>query len=551
MPLQHKISGRLQLFALVSCLVFFAGCAQIATVSEKRPAPLPPALGADRVATQTIDSALAEEKQQPIVALGAFVAAARDSLRQLDRNPANAEARRNYNFAVARIFTVARDAKLDPWTHPMQVGANGEYTLTWKRDPRPEWNLALYDLIPADELNFKGTYVKDHVKKDGIGAPLVAKRTLTAQQASALFCAPHIFYSVTATAQFEGSRCIISINDPLATETVRVDGHTYPLAANFTAAYALQLAREKPQKLGLARLLRPQEYAATARIIRFEPYNPNKTVVLFIHGLMDTPTTWVPMLNDLRGDVDFRRNYQIWFYSYPSGYPYPYSAMILRQELDAIEKKYPLRKPMVVVAHSMGGSITHTLLTDAGTTLWLEAFGHPPAQTPMDAKSKHMLEEVLIFEHRRDIGRVVFMSTPHRGSVLASNWIGRIGSMIVKTPSKLIAIGQTVRENLTADPSALKLKRLPNSVDTLAPNNRFVVAINKIPMTKTIPYHSIIGDRGRGDTPNSSDGVVAYWSSHLDGAKSERIVPSGHGSPLNPQAISEVHRILKLNAQSH
>ena len=43
---------------------------------------------------------------------------------------------------------------------------------------------------------------------------------------------------------------------------------------------------------------------------------------------------------------------------------------------------------------------------------------------------------------------------------------------------------------------------------------------------------------------------VAYWSSHLDGAKSERIVPSGHGSPLNPQAIAEVHRILQLNAAS-
>src|SRR5437667_9044741 len=549
-PKHSKTSIRIPLITATTCLAFFAGCAQIAVVSEKRPAPLPPSSGADRVATQTIDSALAEEKQQPIVALGGFVAAARDALRQLDRNPANAEARRNYNFAVARIFTVVRDAKFDPWTHPMRIGANGEYTLTWKRDPRPEWNLALYDLIPADELNFKGTYVKDHVKKDGIGAPLIAERTLTAQQASQLFCAPHIFYSVTATAQFEGSRCIISMNDPLATETVRVDGHTYPLAANFTAAYALQLAREKPQKLGLARLLRPQEYAATARIIRFEPYNPNKTVVLFVHGLMDTPVTWVPMLNDLRGDVDFRRNYQFWFYSYPSGYPYPYSAAILRQELDAIEKKYPLRKPMVVVAHSMGGCITRTLLTDAGTTLWLEAFGHPPAQTPMDPKSKHLLGEVLIFEHRHDIGRVVFMSTPHRGSDPASNWIGRIGSMLVKTPSKLLNVGRTTRELLTADPAALKLKRLPNSVDTLAPNNRFVMAINKIPMTKTIPYHSIIGDRGRGDTPNSSDGVVAYWSSHLDGAKSERIVPSGHGSPLNPQAITEVHRILKLNAKS-
>ncbi|PYV71123.1 MAG: hypothetical protein DMG96_29515 [Acidobacteria bacterium] len=541
----------MRLIAAGTCLTFFAGCAQIAVVSEKRPAPLPPGSGANLIAAQTIDIGLAEEQKQPIVALGAFVAAARDSLRQLDRNPANAEARRDYNFAIARIFTVVRDAKLDPWTHPMRVGANGEFTLTWKRDPRPEWNLALYDLIPADELNFKGTYVKDHVTKEGIGAPLVAKRELTAQQASAFFCPPYIYYSVTATAQFEGSRCVISINDPLAAESVRVDGHSYPLAADFTASYAMLLAREKPQKLGLARLLRPQEYAATARVARLEPYNPNKTVLLVIHGLMDTPATWVPMLNDLRGDKDIRRNYQFWFYSYPSGYPDPYSAAILRQELDAIEKKFPLRKPMVVIGHSMGGCITRTLITDTGTKLWIDAFGHPPAETQMPADSKRLLEEAIIFKHRREIGRVVFMSAPHRGADLASNWIGRIGSMLVRTPTKLLTVGQTLRTSLTADPAALQLKRLPNSVDTMAPNNRFVMGINTIPITPGIPYHSIIGDRGRGDSPNSSDGVVPYWSSHLEGAASERIVPSDHGSPHNAQAIAEVHRILQLNAQSH
>ncbi len=550
-PKRSKISIRTRLIVAVTCLAFFAGCAQIAVVSEKRPAPLPPGSDADRVATQTIDRALVEEKKQPIVALGGFVGAARDSLRQLDRNPANAEARRDYNFAVARIFTVVRDAKLDPWTQPMRVGANGEFTLTWKRDPRPEWDPALYDLIPADELDFKGTYVKDHVTKEGIGAPLVAKRELTAQQASAFFCPPYIYYSVTATAQFEGSRCVISVNDPLAAESVRVDGHTYPLAANFTASYALLLAREKPQKLGFARLLRPQEYAATARVARLEPYNPNKTVVLVIHGLMDTPVTWVPMVNDLRGDVDFRRNYQVWFYSYPSGYPYPYSAVILRQELDAIEKKFPLRKPMVVIGHSMGGCITRTLITDTGTKLWMDAFGRPPAKTEMPAASKHLLEEAIIFKHRGEIGRVVFMSTPHRGANLASNWIGRIGSMLVRTPTKLLTIGRTLRESLTTDPAALQLKSVPNSVDTMAPNNRFVMGINTIPITSGIPYHSIIGDRGRGDSPNSSDGVVPYWSSHLDGARSEFIAPCDHGSPKNPQAIAEVHRILKLNAQSN
>ena len=73
--------------------------------------------------------------------------------------------------------------------------------------------------------------------------------------------------------------------------------------------------------------------------------------------------------------------------------------------------------------------------------------------------------------------------------------------------------------------------------------------MNTLPLAKSIPYHSIIGDRGRGDTPNSSDGVVPYWSSHVSGAESEKIVPSNHGANQSPQGIAEVVRILKKHSQ--
>ena len=530
-----------------------AGCApQIAVVSEKPPARFLATSGTNQAIVKTIDRAQGLQPSQPLVALEVYANAARDSLHELERNPANTEARRCYNFAVAGIFSVIRQAKLDPWTKPVQVGANNELTLKGKRDlAKPEQNPALYEFVPTDALRYHGAYVKDDVKRDGIGAPLVAVRHLTKEKAAELFAPPAIYYGVTGVAEFEGSRCILSIKDPLAAETVTVEGRSYPMAANFTGALAMTLAREKPQKLGLVRLLRPEEYASTFRVARLEPYNPNKSVVLVIHGLMDTPVTWVPMINELRSDKEIRRNYQFWFYSYPSGYPYPYSALILRQELDAIEKKFPLGRKMVLVGHSMGGCISRTLTTDTGNKLWLEAFGKPPEQTEMPAESKRLMEQAIILKHRPEIGRVIFMSAPLRGSEMASNWMGRIGSMLVKTPSKMITIGRTIRENLTPDPAALKFKEFPNSVDTLAPNNRFVVAINKIPITPGIPYHSIVGDRGRGDTPNSSDGVVAYWSSHLDGARSEFIAPCNHGSPLNAQAIAEVHRILKLSIQSN
>src|SRR5438309_6878465 len=260
-------SDRFKNSALLVLAAIVAGCApQIAVVSEKPPARFQATSGTNQAIAQTIDRAQGLQRTQPLVTLEAYASAARDSLRELERNPANTEARRCYNFAVAGIFSVVRQAKLDPWTKPVQVGTNNKLTLTGKRDlAKPEQNPALYELIPTDELRYHGAYVKDDVKKDGIGAPLVAVRRLTAEQATALFAPPAIYYGVTGVAEFEGSRCVLSIRDPLAAETVRVEDHTYPLAANFTASLAMTLAREKPQKLGLVRLLRPQEYAATSR----------------------------------------------------------------------------------------------------------------------------------------------------------------------------------------------------------------------------------------------------------------------------------------------
>jgi hypothetical protein len=70
-------------------------------------------------------------------------------------------------------------------------------------------------------------------------------------------------------------------------------------------------------------------------------------------------------------------------------------------------------------------------------------------------------------------------------------------------------------------------------------------ALDRLPIQAV--HHSIIGDRGRGDTPNSSDGVVPYSSSHLASAQSEKIVPTGHQAMDNPQAVEEIRRILLLN----
>jgi pimeloyl-ACP methyl ester carboxylesterase len=208
---------------------------------------------------------------------------------------------------------------------------------------------------------------------------------------------------------------------------------------------------------------------------------------------------------------------------------------------------------MVVIGHSMGGCIARLLITDTGDKLWREIFKTPPAETPLPAGSKAQLREDLIFQHRPEIGRVVFIAAPLRGSELARTWVGRVGSSLVKLPSTMVNTGTEAVRAISFHRDELRMDRAPNSVDFLTPNNRFVRAIQTIPVTPGIPHHVICGDRGKGGhrdktKPVMTDGVVPYWSSHMDTAESELVVPSGHSAHQNAQAIAEVERILKLQA---
>jgi pimeloyl-ACP methyl ester carboxylesterase len=504
-------------------------------------------------AGREIGRALRQEKREPLVALGGFLSAAQCAQQQLARDPANVAARDAWNFAVARVIGTIQQAQLDPWARPLRVPApGGDFLLIYKSDPTPLWNPALFDLTPADQLRIKGPYVRKREIKEGIGAPLVAVERGMSGHPQREHMLPKIYYGVTALIRFEGRRAVVAFEDPLATERVTLVGHTFPLAADFTVPAAVLLAEQNPRKVEIDSLLQPEKYADAARVARLQPSDPNKMVLLIIHGLKDTPATWVPMFQRLITDEQIRRNYQLWSYSYPTGYPYPYSAAILRRELDAIERRLPLRRKMVVIGHSMGGCISRLLITDTGDKLWREIFQKPPGETSMPPESKALLTQMLIFRHRPEIGRVIFIAAPLRGSDLARHWVGRTGSKLVKIPGNLLHAGSDALPLVSFRGDEMRLKRAPNSVDTLAPNDRFVLAIQKIPITPGIPHHVICGDRGKGGNkdktkPVMSDGAVPYWSSHMETAESELIVPSRHGVHKHPQAIAEVERILKLN----
>lgn len=487
--------------------------------------------------------------------LGQWVDATREAYRELEKKPEDQVARDAYNFALARVVGILGKQGLKPWEKPVTLSTGDTpIKITWQKDPRKTWNPDLYSFLPADEFDVRGIYVTQRSVKPGVGAPLVAIGKERNPDYRAEFAPPRTYYGITVLMRFQGDEAVLSMQDPLAVENISFGKAKLPLAADFTVPLAVMLGSADPNRMNLPRLLKPEKFKETAAIIRLQPFDPEKSIVLVVHGLMDSPSTWTPMINHLRMDPEIRKNFQFWLFSYPSGLPYPISAAMLRKELDAALEKFPSKKPLVLIGHSMGGCISSLMIKDPGEKIWRDIFKTSPADTKMSESSREVFEKTLLFSSRPEVGRVVFLASPLRGAEMAKSLIGRIGSMLVTTPRALRTAGFDALMLVTRNESDLKLRRMPNSIDTLAPNSRFVRSAASIPFRSDIPLHVVAGDRGRGGNrdqtpPVMSDGVVPYWSSHIPQAQSEKIINSNHGVHQKEETFFEVARILRLHAQ--
>jgi pimeloyl-ACP methyl ester carboxylesterase len=492
-----------------------------------------------------------------------------------------------YNYAVqqtmVRLFRRYRSAQMPPRAALAGIGAWRIASRT--EDLRLPQGAALpQELIAASSLRFSG--LRNTYRRDGFGAELVAvmeapgstapgsagrQGTQDAGDANEADDAPFDetrFPAVTALLRFEGRnlREVLSsrdlevvMYDPYRSAQVRLAGETVPLAANFTAGYGLWLARSGFAVQSLRTLFGLSEGIVRPRIQLMQPYDPDRHTIVMLHGLASSPEAWINVANEVLGDEELRKHYQIWQVYYPTNAPLPLNQRAIRQALQRTLAHFDpagtavASRGMVLVGHSMGGVLSRLMVSESGDRLWalLPDAGIPDAPRP---GLRRGLAPYLSFEPLPQVDRAIFIAAPHRGTPFAENRIARRIANLITLP--LSMLGELADLTGMLGPSALPGSaqaplRIPNSIDNLSDRDPFVRAAAGLPISPRVRYHSIIGNH-EPELPleASSDGIVPYASAHLEGASSELVIRSTHSVQEHPLAILEIRRILREQLQA-
>jgi pimeloyl-ACP methyl ester carboxylesterase len=484
-----------------------------------------------------------------------------------------------YNAGLAKLIAAAqRVGQLDPRQELRMPTPDGKgFTLSvlhtgfnWKPDEFSKL-LVCSDYSVVGVANQHRTY--------GLGVPLIATRAPCADKddAARTFYPHEAAFAATAFLRFEGTladlgtqRCgRLELYNPLTIQVTKAAGQTVPLETDLTTPLAYFLARSNLGDITeYVGFFRGDRIRAQTGMRMLAPYQRGKIPVVLVHGLLSSPITWAPVINDLQADPAVRERYQFWYYYYETGAPYLSTAAKLRRELEALRQEVdpdhqdPALDNMVFVGHSMGGLISNLMTIDSGDDFWKLVSKQPFTQLNLPPKAREELEQTFFFQRQSCVKRVVFVATPHRGSKLSPSPLGRLATHLVQMPRELKTVHADVVKDNPDLAKALRDQALPTSVDMLAPGAKALVLMANRPRPAQVHYHTIYGDISTastnierwlaGDSGDPGDGVVPYKSAHIDNADSELPVRADHFHVHHhPLAIQEMRSILMKHYEEY
>lgn len=521
-----------------------------------------------RVETTRDETVLSTREKRHMAALLDEVAAGWDGM-QHGKSTARRAAEDRYEYALAKFLREWDSHQCPRYWQSGTEFASGRQSfqieLTNEASPKREvLPKQLDQLMLASRKRSRGDDTLS--ERFGLGVPVVGHiyRTDTTRKEQPFL--PPNGGNLTLTAVLEMAeddadpatprRCRLHLHDALNVETVKVQSDERLLAANFTAAKDLALSKKSLGLFSLLGLFYPERTLGDSHLYCMDGYDPKRIPVVFVHGLMSDPHIWLNAVNAISSDPELRAKYQPWYFLYPTGLSVPQTSARLRNSLQQARDYFdpdhndPGMSQMVLVGHSMGGLLSRMQAIDPKDKLWDAMFRKPPEQLDVSEPVRERIVSALKFKPQPEVKRLLFITTPQRGSNLASKNIVRRLASFIRLPVDTLLMSQQL---LTGNTDALSPQIRDwgffafLSIGTLSNEHPFYDGLNAVPIP--VPYHSIIGQFGRKPLLESSDGAVPYWSAHLEGAKSEKVVPCWHGCVERPEVVQEVVRVLREHLQ--
>jgi len=425
----------------------------------------------------------------------------------------------------------------------------------------------------APIAEFRVFGLQAHYREPGIGAPLAASLAgLSDEGRPGDLLRAELTLPVTALLRSPRSRTALAwppfestleVHVPDITEAVEIAGRRVPLETEPTAVLAFSLNDSPIWKQEYLRFLQalPFAHGELSELYATVPHRRGRIPVVFVHGTASSFGRWAEMFNRLAADARVRARYEFWFFSYDSGSPIIWSSMLLRESLARAVKLLdpqgtdPGLRRMVVIGHSQGGLLTKMTAIDSGTKFWDLAFKQPLESLDVSPETRDLLQRTIFVTPLPFVKRVVFLATPHHGSVLTvggfAEWVADRLRGFMTMPIKLAGVMSDIATNRDALvlSSADATPRMATSLDQMNPRNNFLQTLAAIPLAPGVAANSVIAVKGSGPVEEGGDGVVNYTGAHIDGVESELVVDSAHSLQDRPETVEEVRRILLYHAR--
>lgn len=422
------------------------------------------------------------------------------------------------------------------------------------------------------ELKFVSDFdvkeLRNQYRTYGLGVPLIAVYKSSGNDANPAnrFYPPGMSFPVTAflrvvqTTEAHGVRrhqCVVELHDSTVTSQLAIEDRTIPLEVDLTTplAFSLDHPAFRSANVPVKGLRNPKEASAVSGLYLLEPYRADKIPVVMIHGFWSSLVTWMEMFNDLRGTPEIRDRFQFWFYLYPSGQPFWYTAAHLREQFGIARQvldpqgRTPALDQMVLIGHSAGGLVAELQTIESGNEFWKLAAASPIDSLRTTPETAADLRAAFFFHPDKSVRRVITIATPHQGSTFSNQATQYLGQKLINLPEQLVSSTSTLREqNRSAIPKDSVLN-IATNVEALAPTSRFLMGIPTAPHAPWVTYHNVIGKiqakKVIAVVAADSDGIVSTQSAAFPVAASEVTVDAAHAQVhRHPKAILEVRRIL-------